>query len=72
VGRERTTIRCFLEGEGGGRLKALRFRAGDDDPLAKALSTCPGAPLHLAGHLRAEGWNGTTSASFIVTDAALP
>jgi single-stranded-DNA-specific exonuclease len=71
VGRERMTIRCIVEGEGGGRLKALLFRAGDDG-LAKALSVSPGTPLHLAGHLRAEGWNGTTTASFIVTDAALP
>jgi single-stranded-DNA-specific exonuclease len=30
----------------------------------------PGAPVHLAGHLRAEEWNGTTAASFVITDAA--
>jgi len=27
-------------------------------------------PLHLAGHLRAEEWNGTTSACFVISDAA--
>jgi hypothetical protein len=26
--------------------------------------------LHLAGYLRAEEWNGTVSASFMVQDAA--
>ncbi len=70
VGREGATIRVFVEGEGGGgRLKAIRFRAGEG-ALAAALLRRDGMPLHLAGHLRAEEWNGTTSAGFIITDAA--
>jgi single-stranded-DNA-specific exonuclease len=70
VGREATTIRAFIAGEGGeGRLKAILFRA-KEGPLAAALLDRAGPPLHLAGHLRAEAWNGTLSASFIVTDAA--
>jgi single-stranded-DNA-specific exonuclease len=33
----------------------------------------PGAaPLHLAGHLRAESWQGRVSAGFCVIDAAPP
>ncbi len=70
VGKELATVRAFVEGEGGGtRLKAVMFRA-KDGPLAAALLARDGGALHLAGHLRAEVWNGTTSASFIVTDAA--
>jgi single-stranded-DNA-specific exonuclease len=70
VGREANTIRAFVEGEGGaGRLKAMLFRA-KDGPLADALLARGGAPLHLAGHLRAEEWNGTTTPGFVVADAA--
>jgi single-stranded-DNA-specific exonuclease len=70
VGREAATIRAFIEGEGGGpRLKAVMFRAGEG-PLAAALLGRGAVPLHLAGHLRAEEWNGTASAGFIITDAA--
>jgi single-stranded-DNA-specific exonuclease len=70
VGREANTIRAFVEGEGGmGRLKAMLFRA-KDGPLAEALLARDGATLHLAGHLRAEEWNGTTTPGFVVADAA--
>jgi single-stranded-DNA-specific exonuclease len=70
IGRDGATIRAFIEGEGGGaRLKAIAFRA-KDGPLAEALLARPAVPLHLAGQLRAEEWNGTVTASFIVTDAA--
>ncbi len=69
IGKEGATIRAFLEGEDGGRLKAICFRA-KEGPLAEALLAQGGAPLMLAGHLRAEVWNEQTSASFFVTDAA--
>jgi single-stranded-DNA-specific exonuclease len=70
VGREATTIRAFVEGEGGeGRLKAVMFRARDGR-LADALLSRATGPLHLAGHLRAEEWNGAISAGFVVTDGA--
>jgi single-stranded-DNA-specific exonuclease len=70
VGKEGATIRAFVQGEGGeGRLKAVMFRA-KEGPVADALLARNGSALHLAGHLRAEAWNGTTTASFIVVDAA--
>ena len=69
VGKDGNTIRAFVEGEGGGpRLKAMLFRAGEG-PLGAALLD-RGPPLHLAGHLRAEEWNGTVTASFFIADAA--
>ncbi len=69
IGKDGNTIRAMIEGEGGGRLKALLFRAKDGE-LANALSRAGDAPLHIAGYLRAETWNGRTSAGFFVTDAA--
>ena len=68
VGKEGNTVRAFLEGEGGGgRLKAICFRA-KDGPLAQAL--LGGGHLHLAGHLRAESWNDSVSVALHVVDAA--
>jgi single-stranded-DNA-specific exonuclease len=68
VGKEGNSVRAFLEGEGGGpRLKAICFRA-KEGPLAQAL--LGGGVMHLAGHLRAESWNDTTTACLHVVDAA--
>jgi single-stranded-DNA-specific exonuclease len=70
VGKDATVIRAFIEGEGGGpRLKAMLFRARDG-ALATALLERSGVPLHLAGHLRAEEWNGAVSPGFFISDAA--
>ncbi len=70
VGREGTAIRAFVEGEGGGpRLKALLFRAREG-ALADTLLGRTGLPLHLAGHLRAEEWNGSVNPGFFIADAA--
>ena len=69
IGKEGATVRAYVQGEGGGpRLKTLLFRAREG-ALADALLQ-PGAPLHLAGHLRAEEWNGTVTAGFFIVDAA--
>lgn len=69
VGRDGATLRVFLEGEGGGRVKGVMFRAGEG-AIAEAL-LARDRLLHLAGHLRAEEWNGTVSPGFIIRDAAL-
>ena len=69
IGKDGTTVRAIVEGEGGqGRLKAMLFRAGEG-PLAAALLES-GAPMHLAGQLRAEAWNGRVTATLFVADAA--
>ncbi len=69
VGKEGATVRAYLEGEAGGRLKAICFRA-KEGPLADALLGGGGVPLHLAGQLRAERWNDDVTACFHVVDAA--
>jgi single-stranded-DNA-specific exonuclease len=71
VGRESGSIRVFLEGEGGGpRLKGMLFRAREG-ALSEALLSRDRVPLHLAGYLRVEAWNGAENPGFIITDAAL-
>ena len=71
VGRESNSIRAFVEGEGGGpRLKAMMFRAREG-ALAEKLLERQGQTLHLAGHLRAEEWNGSVNPSFIISDGAV-
>ncbi|MFC3124804.1 single-stranded-DNA-specific exonuclease RecJ [Pseudoroseomonas globiformis] len=70
LGREGNTIRAFIEGEAGGRLKAICFRA-KEGPLADLLMNSRGAPIHLAGMLRVESWNGQKSVGLHVQDAAL-
>jgi single-stranded-DNA-specific exonuclease len=69
VGKDGATVRAFLEGEDGGRLKAVLFRA-KTGPVAEAMLEPGRRPLHLAGYLRAEAWNGAVSASFVVQDVA--
>ncbi len=70
VGREGTSIRAYLASESGAeRLKAMLFRAREGR-LPEALLAAGGGVLHLAGHLRAEAWNGSVTAGFIITDAA--
>ena len=70
VGKEGNTIRAFIEGESGGRLKAICFRA-KEGPLAEALLARSGVPMHLCGQIRAERWNDEVSACLHVVDAAL-
>jgi single-stranded-DNA-specific exonuclease len=71
VGKDQTSIRVFLEGEGGGpRLKAMMFRAREG-ALTDALLSRDRVPLHLAGYLRVESWNGAENPGFVISDAAL-
>ncbi len=69
IGKDSATIRAMVEDESGGRLKVLLFRAQEGE-LAAAMSRSGGTPLHLAGHLRAESWNGRMTPGFFLTDAA--
>ena len=71
VGKDQSSIRVFLEGEGGGpRLKGMMFRAREG-ALMDALLSRDRMVLHLAGYLRVEAWNGTENPGFIISDAAV-
>jgi single-stranded-DNA-specific exonuclease len=62
-------VRGFVTGDGGGRLAAIAFNCVDS-PLGQALLNSDGAPLHLAGRLKANTWQGRTSAQLHIDDAA--
>jgi single-stranded-DNA-specific exonuclease len=62
-------VRCFVGGEGPGRLKAIAFRAVGD-ALGPALLRSNGLPLHLAGHLQLDRWQGRDDVQLIIEDAA--
>ena len=64
-------VRAILTGAEGGRLKAIAFRAVDGE-LGKALLTAGSRPLHLAGHVRLDTWNGASGAQLVIDDAAWP
>ncbi len=67
-------VRCMVsDWEGGARAKAIAFRCVGT-PLGEILlkSTVGAArPLHLAGRVKVDRWNGTESPSFLIEDAAL-
>jgi len=62
-------VACTVTGPNGGRLKAIAFRAADND-LGQALMANDGTPLHLAGTLRIDNWQGRTSVQMFIEDAA--
>lgn len=61
-------VSCWIAGPTGARVKAIAFRARGT-PLARALD--PGAPVELAGRIKADRWQGTLRASLELEDATL-
>jgi single-stranded-DNA-specific exonuclease len=64
-------IRCTLEGGDGSRLDAVAFRAADQ-PAGTLLLSSAGLPLHVAGHLRRDTWNGRDKCELVIEDVADP
>ena len=62
-------VSCTVSGPNGGRLKAIAFRSADSD-LGHALLANDGTPLHLAGTLRIDNWQGRESVQMFIEDAA--
>jgi single-stranded-DNA-specific exonuclease len=62
-------VRCILTGEDGGRLKAIAFRCADR-PLGQLLLQSGGLPIHIAGQIRVDRWQGRESVQMIIDDAA--
>jgi single-stranded-DNA-specific exonuclease len=61
-------LRVVLTGAGGGRLRAVLFRERHTE-IGQALTSVNG-PLHVAGHLRADRWQGETRVQLVIEDAA--
>jgi len=64
-------VRVVLAGARGGRLKGIAFGVADS-PLGQAMLSSQGRGLHLAGHLRADDWQGRRGVQLFVEDAAFP
>jgi single-stranded-DNA-specific exonuclease len=63
-------VSCFIQDTaGGGSVKAIAFRAIDTE-LGQALLSSGGAPVHLAGHVTINHWQGRQSVNFQIVDAA--
>ena len=62
-------VRCVLADSFGARVRAIAFRAVDT-PLAPLLLDRGGPPVHVAGQLRADSWNGMRRTQFEIRDAA--
>jgi single-stranded-DNA-specific exonuclease len=63
-------VRCILAaGAGPERLKAIAFRALEGK-LGQALLQPGGTALHIAGHLRADTWQGRNGVQLLIEDAA--
>ncbi len=62
-------VRCTLRAADGTRLKAIAFRAVGT-PLGDALLNADHRPMHVAGRLALDGWNGANAAQLLITDAA--
>ena len=60
---------CWLQDAAGGRVRAVAFRAAGQR-LGEALLAAGGAPLHLAGTLKLDAWQGRPRVSFRIEDAA--
>lgn len=64
-------VRCVVEAGDGARIDAVAFRVAGQ-PLGEALLDCAGLPLHLAGTLRRDTWNGRDRIELTIEDAADP
>ncbi|OQM75800.1 single-stranded-DNA-specific exonuclease RecJ [Manganibacter manganicus] len=62
-------VRADLQSESGGRLQAIAFRAADT-ALGDFLFQNRGRPIHLAGSLSGNYWNGNRRIQFRIVDAA--
>ena len=64
-------VRLTLKALDGATIKAMAFRAADGD-LGRALAGARGRPLHVAGTLSVDHWQGRRQPTLRVIDAAEP
>lgn len=61
-------VRVALTGEDGARLKGIAFRAAET-PLGRALLDRGTGPIHVAGRLKADDWQGRRGVQLTIEDA---
>ncbi|HEY4202203.1 MAG TPA: single-stranded-DNA-specific exonuclease RecJ [Devosiaceae bacterium] len=64
-------VRFTLASDDGARLKAIAFRAANQ-PLGQLLLSAGDAPLHIAGTLNIDHWQGREQVQLRVADVAVP
>lgn len=64
-------VRCTLEAGDGSKLDAIAFR-GVGQPIGTLLLDSGGLPLHIAGNLRRDTWNGRQRTELMIEDVADP
>ncbi len=65
-------VRCVVgDSGGGGRLKAIAFRAGETE-LGSSLMNAGNGPVALAGRIKLDRWNGDARVQFQIDDLARP
>jgi single-stranded-DNA-specific exonuclease len=64
-------VRCILEGEDGYRIPAIAFREAENPLGQSLLSNDKGRPLHVLGTLKANHWQGQSSAQLLIKDVML-
>lgn len=64
-------VRCTIEAGDGSKLDAVAFRAAGQ-PVGDAILASAGLPLHIAGHLRRDTWNGRNKLELVIEDVADP
>ena len=69
VGTEHVRV-ILADTVGSGSLKAMAFRAANNG-IGEVLLNQKGAPLHVAGHVRLNFWQGNETAEFTIDDVAL-
>ncbi len=62
-------VRCSLRAGDGTRLKAIAFRAAGT-PLGELLLNAAHQPIHVAGRLALDSWNGARVPQLLISDAA--
>lgn len=61
-------VRCFLSSDNGGSLKAMAFKAADNELGQAMLNSCNDV-FDVLGVLRRDNWMGRNSVQFIIDDA---
>jgi single-stranded-DNA-specific exonuclease len=59
-----------LEGSDGARVKGIAFRSAENELGRLLLQARNAGPLHVAGHLRVDRWQGQERVQLTIEDAA--